>query len=140
MRQGVRNHLQRALRWAGEDLIRRPGRRSIVYGQQRPDADPRGTGPPRTTAGPTAHQAHTVTATGTIPKVRLSGYQDAPDALHHEYVGDWGFRPIVPERVGRGARTYVLVVFWFMLVVSVELWWLDTPAGGVGGGGGCFTV
>jgi predicted ferric reductase len=78
-----------------------------------------------------------VTATGTIPRVRLpqplAGPLDAPGALHHEFVGDWGYRPIVPEQATRAGRLYLLVVFCFMLVASVELWWLDTPSHSVNG-------
>lgn len=83
-------------------------------------------------------------ATGSIPRVRLPheeafvperGTYDpgAPDALHHEYVGDWGYRPIVPERAGGGGRTYLLTVFWFGLATACYLWWLDTPAHSVHG-------
>lgn len=86
----------------------------------------------------------TVTATGTIPRVRLPHDPDlrtrqvpdnpeAPPALHHEWVGDWGYRPAVPAQVDRGAGVFLRVVFWFMLVASVELWWLDTPAHSVHG-------
>jgi predicted ferric reductase len=86
-----------------------------------------------------------VTATGTIPRVRLPQPPDrppyvprdtspeAPPALHHEYVGDWGYQPIVPERAERGAGVFLRVIFWFMLVASVELWWLDTPPHSVHG-------
>ncbi len=104
----------------------------------------------------------TVTATGSIPRVRVPEPADlrpgrqrgaaglasrgapgvgapagaavagvtagsAPAALHHEFVGDWGFQPIVPERADRGARLFLVISFWFMLAVSIELWWLDTP-------------
>jgi predicted ferric reductase len=80
-----------------------------------------------------------VTATGTIPRVRLPRpvpspiAKTTPDALRHEYVGDWGYRPVVPEQASRGGRLYLLIVFWFMLVASVELWWLDTPAHSING-------
>lgn len=67
------------------------------------------------------------------------GARTAPEALRHEYVGDWGFRPIVPSQIGRGGRTYLILVFWFMLVASVELWWLDTPARSVHGAGAMMT-
>lgn len=88
---------------------------------------------------PASAPQRVVTATGTIPRIRLPQPSEfppadthapgrpAPDALHHEYVGDWGYRPIVPEQATRAGRVYLLVVFWFMLVTSVELWWLDTP-------------
>src|SRR4029079_3295413 len=88
-----------------------------------------------------------VTATGTIPRVRLPerprlpplppdpATENVPAALHHEYVGDWGYRPVVPERVDRGTRVVVLIVFWFMLAAALELWWLDTPAQSVHGTG-----
>lgn len=86
-----------------------------------------------------------VTSTGTIPRVRLPEIPDlpplppagesranegreAPPTLHHEYVGDWGYQPIVPAQADRGGRVFLMVMFWFMLVASVELWWLDTPA------------
>jgi predicted ferric reductase len=82
-------------------------------------------------------ERHVVTATGTIPRIRLPESPQwpplapndsaAPDTLHHEFVGDWGYQPIVPERIQRGGRLYFIVVFWFMMVASVELWWLDTP-------------
>ena len=98
--------------------------------------------------GPTVERPRlVVTATGTIPRVRLpeaprlpplpkvDDDENAPSALHHEYVGDWGYRPIVPEQVDRGAKVYTLVLFWFMLAVSVELWWLDTPTHSVHGTG-----
>jgi predicted ferric reductase len=121
------------------------------------DADPHASGRPPssrptwdrsaasgpTTAGPgpdwtgPEREPHMITATGTIPRVRLPetstpGFREAeaaavPDALHHEYVGDWGYRPIVPERIGQGPRWYFTIVFWFMLIASVEAWWLDTP-------------
>ena len=92
------------------------------------------------------------TATGTIPRVRLperpdlppppsSGVRqrEAPSALHHEYVGDWGYQPIVPERTDRGTRLFLLIMFWFMLLTSVYLWWLDTPTGSVHGLGMLLT-
>jgi predicted ferric reductase len=87
----------------------------------------------------------TVTATGTIPRVRLPDgpgrrphprwhrEPEAPAALHHEYVGDWGYQPVVPEQVDGGARVFLKVLFWFMAAVSVELWWLDTPSHSVHG-------
>ena len=92
-----------------------------------------------------------VTATGTIPRVRLPERPDLPDpepvrrneappALHHEWVGDWGYQPIVPERTDRGTRLFLLMVFAFMLVTSVELWWLDTPAHSVHGTGPTLTA
>ena len=106
----------------------------------------------RPAEGPNAHHAaRTVTATGTIPRVRLPdsdhghpatharASESAPDALHHEYVGDWGYRPGVPEPIGRGTRMYVMIVFWLMLVVSVELWWLDTPGHSLSGTGAMLT-
>jgi len=95
-----------------------------------------------------------VTATGTIPRVRLSGGGEppplprrrrqapapqAPPALHHEYVGDWGYKPIVPERIDRGTRLFLVILFWFLLVTSVELWWLDTPARSVNGAAAVLT-
>ena len=104
--------------------------------------------PPAWHAG-TRPPTRTVTATGTIPRVRLPEMpglpplqepaQAAPEALHHEYVGDWGYRPVVPRQIGRGGRTYVTVTFWFMLVVSVELWWLDTPTSSVHGAAALMT-
>ncbi len=86
----------------------------------------------------------TVTATGTIPRVRLPERPDlpptaaarsgnAPPALHHEFVGDWGYQPIVPQRSDRGTRLFLIIMFWFMLFASVELWWLDTPASSLHG-------
>ncbi len=108
-----------------------------------------GTPPPeRLTEPPAGWHApppdRVVTATGTIPRARLPEHPDlppladpppaiAPAALHHEYVGDWGYRPIVPRRASRGAGLYLRIVFWFMLVVSVEMWWLDTPHGSLNG-------
>jgi predicted ferric reductase len=94
----------------------------------------------------------TVTATGTIPRVRLPERPDlmpppqrprareAPPALHHEYVGDWGYQPIVPERTDRGTRLFLIITFWFMLVASVELWWLDTPTSSLHGTGLLLTA
>jgi predicted ferric reductase len=79
----------------------------------------------------------TVTATGTIPRVRLPEWPpeeiDAPPALHHEYVGDWGYQPIVPERMHGGAGVFLRIVTIALLLTSVELWWLDTPAHSVDG-------
>ena len=46
---------------------------------------------------------------------------------------------MVPQQVGRGGRDYVTVTFWFMMVVSVELWWLDTTAHSVHGVGAVMT-
>jgi len=33
----------------------------------------------------------------------------------------------VPRRVHRGAKVFLVTIFWFMLAASVELWWLDSP-------------
>ena len=116
----------------------------------RPVAAPRGDGVPGWDAPPRP-PTRMVTATGTIPRIRLPespglppleagrAFRTAPEALHHEYVGDWGYRPVVPQQIGRGGRAYVMVTFWFMLVVSVELWWLDTPAHSVHGAGAVLT-
>jgi predicted ferric reductase len=84
----------------------------------------------------------TVTATGSIPRIRRPEQPDspphvdnsagagdarAPAALHHEFVGDWGYQPIVPDQSDRGTRLFLIISFWFMVAVSLELWWLDTP-------------
>jgi predicted ferric reductase len=124
---------------------------SPAYREARDDQ--RAVAYPRTTGyfpytGPTVERPRLViTATGTIPRVRLPQPPllpplppepadiEAPAALHHEYVGDWGYRPTVPQQVDRGARVFIMVLFWFMLVASVELWWLDTPAHTVHGTG-----
>ena len=108
------------------------------YADRRPDNRP----PPLT-----------VTATGTIPRVRIPERPDlppapasptssygVPPALHHEYVGDWGYKPIVAEKSDRGARLFLIVMFWFTLAVSVELWWLDTPTGSLHGTGVLLTA
>ena len=88
-----------------------------------------------------------MTATGTIPRIRLPEVDipapaphAVPDALRHEFVGDWGYRPIVPERADRGAGLFLRIVFGFMLVVSVELWWLDTPAHSLDDAGSILTA
>jgi len=91
----------------------------------------------------------TVTATGSIPRVRLPEPPDlssrpthsaagfsttgAPAALHHEFLGDWGYQPIVPDQADRGARLFLIISFWFMFAVSIEMWWLDTPLRSVHG-------
>ena len=44
-----------------------------------------------------------VPCNGPLPPAR-DERPSAPDALHHEYVGDWGFRPTVPEQADRAAE------------------------------------
>jgi predicted ferric reductase len=88
-----------------------------------------------------------VTATGTFPRVKLDdppewpplpltapkkprfadSERPAPQTLQHDFVGDWGYKPIVPDRLNRGGRLFATMMFWFALAASVELWWLDTP-------------
>ncbi|NUR31512.1 MAG: hypothetical protein HOV83_37685 [Catenulispora sp.] len=41
-------------------------------------------------------------------------------------VAPWSPRPAESDRAG---RTLFVILFWFALATSLELWWLDTPAG-----------
>ena len=133
-----------------------------VIGPETPDADYSQFRPPSAPASPAeAWRGYadrrpgdrpaplTVTATGTIPRIRVpvrpdrptrAAPSEVPPALHHEYVGDWGYRPIVPEKTDRGTRLFLIVMFCFTLAVSVELWWLDTPTGSLHGAGAVLTA
>ena len=49
------------------------------------------------------------------------------------------YEPDVPEPTNTGGRLLLVLLFWFTLVCSVELWWLDTPGGSITAGAGIFT-
>jgi predicted ferric reductase len=120
------------------------------YAQSRPRTDDR---PRHTGTQPRVHDdrpRHTGTQpriqddrprhTGTQPRIqddrpRHTGTQpviaDDPgewipsDGAAHRAVS---YHPDVPEPPDRGKQLLVRLAFWFTLVASVELWWLDTPA------------
>jgi predicted ferric reductase len=45
----------------------------------------------------------------------------------------------VPAAPASGGRLLLMLVFWFTLAASVELWWLDTPARSISGTGDILT-
>ncbi len=44
--------------------------------------------------------------------------------------------PVAVGRAEQGNRLFILILFWFMLAVSVELWWVDSPDAPITGAGG----
>jgi predicted ferric reductase len=130
------------LRWADErsrDALWRDGH--FTYADPpvrerppapRPQADPATTGTlPRPHAGsattgtlprpPAPRPQVESTATGTLPRVRTAGpLEQAP----------WS-RPTAAA-ADRAGGTFFVILFWFTLATSLELWWLDTPAKSLG--------
>jgi predicted ferric reductase len=49
-------------------------------------------------------------------------------------------RPADPLDPGAGNRLFVIVLFWFALAASVEIWWLDTPGGSIEDVAGVLTA
>jgi hypothetical protein len=39
--------------------------------------------------------------------------------------------PISPGTANAGNRLFFVILFWFALVASVEVWWLDNPRGSI---------
>lgn len=102
-------------------------RKSQPRNAQRGDAQRGNAQPGRPRPGP--YDARRPRFRSALPDRR----PEAPSALRHEFVGDWGYRPVVPDRVDGGARVFLKLLFWFAGIVSVELWWLDTPSHSVHG-------
>jgi predicted ferric reductase len=81
--------------------------------------------------------------TGTQPRIRDDGARHTgslPTVAAEPGWSDLGgptraltYHADVPDPPDRGNRLLVVLAFWFTLVASVELWWLDTPAHSVTG-------
>jgi predicted ferric reductase len=48
--------------------------------------------------------------------------------------------PVAPGSAAAGNRLFILIMFWVTLLVSVELWWADTPGASTSGPGGVLVA
>src|SRR5215207_7876335 len=79
-----------------------------------------------------------MTGPGHHPPRRPSAEAPAVSAV---WPRDWrDCEPEAPESADRGGRLLFVMVFWFCLATSLELWWLETPAESVATVGDAVTA